>query len=41
VKAVEDLFAHEKIPYLSSTNLSIEELATKVMVISGIERRLR
>lgn len=41
VKAVEDLFHHEKIPFLSSTNLSIEELATKLMVISGIERRLR
>jgi len=41
VKAVEDLFHHENIPFLSSTNLSIEELATKLMVISGIERRLR
>jgi [pyruvate, water dikinase]-phosphate phosphotransferase / [pyruvate, water dikinase] kinase len=41
IKAVENLFHQEKIPYLSSTNLSIEELATKLMVISGIERRLR
>lgn len=41
VKAVEDLFFHENIPFLSSTNLSIEELATKLIVISGIERRLR
>lgn len=41
VKAVEALFQHENIPFLSSTNLSIEELATKLMVISGIERRLR
>lgn len=41
VKSVEALFEQEQIPYLSSTNLSIEELATKLMVISGIERRLR
>ncbi len=41
VKAVENLFQHEKIPFLSSTNLSIEELATKLMVISGLNRRLR
>lgn len=41
VRAVEALFHQENIPYLSSTNLSIEELATKLMVISGIERRLR
>lgn len=41
VKVVEALFHQENIPYLSSTNLSIEELATKLMVISGIERRLR
>lgn len=41
IQAVEDLFHHEKIPFLSSTNLSIEELATKLMVISGLERRLR
>lgn len=41
VKAVEAIFDRENIPYLSSTNLSIEELATKLMVISGIERKLR
>ncbi|WP_075067085.1 posphoenolpyruvate synthetase regulatory kinase/phosphorylase PpsR [Candidatus Berkiella aquae] len=41
VKTVEAMFHQENIPYLSSTNLSIEELATKLMVISGIERRLR
>ena len=41
VKTVEAIFHHENIPYLSSTNLSIEELATKLIVISGIERRLR
>lgn len=41
VKSVEALFEQENIPYLSSTHLSIEELATKLMVISGLERRLR
>jgi regulator of PEP synthase PpsR (kinase-PPPase family) len=41
VKAVEALFKQESIPYLSSTNLSIEELATRLMVISGIQRHLR
>lgn len=41
VKAVENLFTHEKIPFLSSTNLSIEEIATKLMVITGLERKLR
>lgn len=41
VKAVESLFEHEKIPFLSSTNLSIEEIATKLIVATGIERRLR
>lgn len=41
VKTVEAIFHHEHIPYLSSTNMSIEELATKLIVISGIERRLR
>lgn len=41
IKAVENLYKQENIPYLSSTNLSIEELATRLMVISGIQRKLR
>lgn len=41
VRTVEAMFHQENIPYLSSTNLSIEELATKLIFISGIERRLR
>lgn len=41
VHAVEKMYHHENIPCLSSTNLSIEELATKLIVITGIERRLR
>lgn len=41
VQFVEQLFQREKIPFLSSSNRSIEELATKIMSILGIERRLR
>lgn len=41
VKVVEAIFHHERIPYLSSTDLSIEELATRLMAMSGIERKLR
>jgi [pyruvate, water dikinase]-phosphate phosphotransferase / [pyruvate, water dikinase] kinase len=41
VNTVEAMYLHEKIPYLSSTNLSIEELATKIMVISRINRKNR
>ncbi|MGE4349686.1 MAG: pyruvate, water dikinase regulatory protein [Candidatus Berkiella sp.] len=41
VKAVMKLFHQENIPYLNSTNVSIEELSTKILVISGIERKIR
>jgi regulator of PEP synthase PpsR (kinase-PPPase family) len=41
VRAVEKLFLQENIPYITSTNLSIEELATKILVISGATRRIR
>ncbi len=41
ITAIENIFKQENIPYLSSTNLSIEELATRLMVISGIQRKLR
>ena len=41
VKAVIKLFHQENIPYLNSTNVSIEELSTKILVISGIERKIR
>jgi hypothetical protein len=40
VKLVETLFKQENIPYLSATDLSIEELSTKIMAISGLERHL-
>jgi regulator of PEP synthase PpsR (kinase-PPPase family) len=41
IKAVESLFKKQHIPYLSATHLSIEELATKMLVIAHIDRRLR
>lgn len=40
VRTVEKLFKQENIPHLSSTSVSIEELAAKMMVISGIERKI-
>lgn len=41
VQRVETMFQMENIPFLNATHLSIEELATRLMVITGIERRLR
>ncbi len=40
VAFVEDLYAKEHIPFLSSTNRSIEELATKILMMQGLERQL-
>lgn len=40
-RQIEALFKQENIPFLSATNLSIEELATKLMDIVGLRRRLR
>lgn len=37
---VEALYKQENIPYLDSTKYSIEEIATKVMSISGIKRKI-
>ena len=41
ISFVENLFQREQIPFLSSSNRSIEELATKIMSILEIKRRLR
>lgn len=41
VQRVETMFQMENIPFLNATHLSIEELATRLLVITGIERRLR
>lgn len=40
VSEVESLFRREGIPFLNSTTRSIEELATKILDITGIIRRL-
>lgn len=40
VGEVEALFRKHKIPYLNSTNHSVEEMATKIMDIMGLNRRM-
>ena len=40
LRIVEQLFLQSNIPYLNTTKLSIEEIATKIMVNLGIERQL-
>ncbi len=38
IREVEALFRKERIPYISTTSKSIEEIATKIMVKSGLKR---
>ncbi|PWK50925.1 posphoenolpyruvate synthetase regulatory kinase/phosphorylase PpsR [Pleionea mediterranea] len=38
VREVEALMRKEKIPYISTTSKSIEEIATKIMIKSGLKR---
>lgn len=40
VQEAELLYQSEKIPYLDSTHFSIEEIATKIMSIAKIQRRI-
>lgn len=40
LKVVAQLFKRERIPYLNSTMLSIEELSTKIMDATGVKRRI-
>ena len=40
VAEVEALYRKHKIPYLNSTNYSVEELATKLLDIMGLNRRM-
>lgn len=40
VKEAEHLFEREKIPVLDSTHFSIEEIATKILSITKIKRRI-
>ncbi len=39
LRAVENLYRKEKIPYLSTTSKSIEEIATKIIAQCGLKRR--
>lgn len=39
-KRVETLFAQEKIPYMSTTHRSVEEIATKILAKMHLQRRL-
>lgn len=40
VQTVEAIFDQNQIPYLNSTTCSIEEMATKLMVLTKLERRI-
>lgn len=40
VEEVEDLYRQEQISYLSTTDLSVEEISTRIMLDTGLERRL-
>lgn len=40
VGEVEALFRTQKIPYLNSTNYSVEEIATKILDIMGLNRQM-
>lgn len=40
VAEVETMYQREGIPYINSTYFSIEEIATKVLTLSGVKRRL-
>ncbi|KTD62721.1 posphoenolpyruvate synthetase regulatory kinase/phosphorylase PpsR [Legionella shakespearei] len=40
VTEVEAMYQKEKIPYINSTKYSIEEIATKILAISGLQRKI-
>ncbi len=40
IKEVEYLYRREKIPYINSTNYSVEEIATKILDKTGLKRRI-
>jgi regulator of PEP synthase PpsR (kinase-PPPase family) len=40
VSEVEAMYKHEKIPFINSTRYSIEEIATKIMSIAGLQRKI-
>jgi regulator of PEP synthase PpsR (kinase-PPPase family) len=41
VRAAENIFQAEKLPFLDTSNISIEEIATTVLHRTGVSRRLR
>jgi regulator of PEP synthase PpsR (kinase-PPPase family) len=40
ISEVEAMYQREKIPYLNSTRFSIEEIGTKILTITGLNRKL-
>jgi regulator of PEP synthase PpsR (kinase-PPPase family) len=40
VDEVENLFERNHIPYLSTTDASVEEISTRIMVAAKLQRRL-
>ncbi len=40
IEEVELMYRRERIPFLNSTHYSIEEISTRIMVMTGIERRV-
>ncbi|QSX28654.1 posphoenolpyruvate synthetase regulatory kinase/phosphorylase PpsR [Shewanella cyperi] len=40
VKEVEMLFKRERIPYIDTTNHSVEEISTKIIDVTGLERHM-
>lgn len=40
IRALESIFRQEKIPFLNTTTLSIEEIATKILESCGVQRQL-
>lgn len=41
VREVENLFRRENIPSINSTHFSVEEIATKILLEKGVERRFK
>ena len=41
VQQVEQMFRHKKIPTINTTHYSIEEIATRILSESGMERRIK
>lgn len=40
IKTLEAIYQTAHIPYLNSTSLSIEELSSKIMMLSGVQRKI-